>query len=154
MAALVVLLSWRALRSVDAAAVVHVRELELLRGISMFAPLPPPTIERLSASLVPVSVPAGAWAIREGDVGDRYYIIEAGTAEVFVGDLRVGSEGPGDAFGEIALLRDVPRTASVRAQTDLTLLALERDVFLTAIGRHAQSRATAEAVVATRLAEG
>jgi MFS family permease len=151
---LVVLLSWRALRSVDAAAVVHVRELELLRGISMFAPLPPPTIERLSASLVPVSVPAGAWAIREGDVGDRYYIIEAGTAEVFVGDLRVGSEGPGDAFGEIALLRDVPRTASVRAQTDLTLLALERDVFLAAIGRHAQSRATAEAVVATRLAEG
>ena len=151
---LVVLLTWRGLRRADAAAVVHVRELELLRGIPMFKPLAPATLERLSASLLSVSVAAGAWIIRQGDIGDRYYIVDAGRLEVLIDDRPVRDEGPGGSFGEIALLRDVARTASVRAVTDVALFALDRDVFLAAVGGHPQSRSSAESLVADRLAEG
>ena len=148
----VIALVWRALRRADAAAVVHVRELELLRGIRIFAPLPPPTIERLSARLVPVSVPAGEWVIRQGEAGDRYYIIDRGEAEVVIDGELLGAVNPGDGFGEIALVREVPRTASVRAKTDLGLFTLDRDVFLAAVAGHPESRTLAEDVVADRLA--
>jgi MFS family permease len=151
---IVVALGWRTLRSVDAAAVVHVRELELLRAIPMFAPLAPVTIERLSANLVPVAAPAGSWIIREGEVGDRFYIVDAGEAEVEIDGRIVRREGPGASFGEIALLRDVPRTASVRAVTDVQLLALDRAVFLAAVAGHARSSSAAEAVVMERLGTG
>jgi Cyclic nucleotide-binding domain/Major Facilitator Superfamily len=149
----VLLLTWRALRAVDAAAVVHVRELALLRGIPLFAPLSPPMVERLSATLVPVFAPAGSWIIRQGESGDRYYIIDAGTAEVYVDGQPVRTEGPGDSFGEIALIRDIPRTASVRATSDLRLLALERGIFLAAVSGRPESRASADAVAAELLAK-
>jgi MFS family permease len=151
---LVVAATWRSLRDVDAAAVVHVHELDMLRAIPMFAPLAPPTIERLAANLIPVDVPAGAWIIREGERGDRFYIVDAGEVEVEIAGQVVRRQGSGSAFGEIALLRDVPRTASVRAATDVTLLALERDVFLSAVTGHVRSRSVAEAVVAERLGPG
>ena len=150
----VVAVAWRTLRAVDAAAVVHVRELELLRAIPMFAPLAPPTIERLSGNLVPVTAAAGSWVIREGEIGDRFYIVDAGEIEVEIEGRTVRREGPGASFGEIALLRNVPRTASVRAATDVRLLALERDVFLAAVAGHARSRTAADAVVAERLRLG
>lgn len=149
---IVVALMWRALRRVDAAAVVHVRELELLRGIPFFAPLSPPTIERLSANLTPVTAAAGHWIIRQREVGDRYYIVDSGEAEVFADDRLIRTEGPGDSFGEIALLRAVPRTASVRAKSEVRLFALERDVFLAAVAGHPRSQTAAERVVADRLA--
>jgi hypothetical protein len=151
---LVVALSWRSLRDVDAAAVVHVRELGLLRAIPMFAPLAPPTIERLAANLVPVDAPAGAWLIREGERGDRFYVVDEGEVEIEIGGRTVRREGPGSSFGEIALLRDVPRTASVRAVGDVQLLALEREVFLSAVTGHVRSRSVADAVVAERLGSG
>ena len=94
----------------------------------MFAPLAPPTIERLAANLVPVDAAAGAWLIREGERGDRFYVVDEGEVEIEIDGRTVRREGPGSSFGEIALLRDVPRTASVRAVTDVRLLALERDV--------------------------
>jgi cyclic nucleotide-binding protein/MFS transporter len=151
---LVVAVAWNRLRAVDAAAVVHVRELGLLRAIPMFAPLAPPTIERLAANLLPVEVTAGTWIIREGERGDRFYVVDEGQVEVEIDGEAVRSQGPGSSFGEIALLRDVPRTASVRAATDVRLLALERDVFLSAVTGHTRSRAAAEAVVAERLGSG
>lgn len=149
---LAVAASWRALKAVDAAAVVHVRELELLRAIPLFAPLAPQAIERLSANLVPVRVLAGDWVIRQGDSGDRYYVVDQGRTEVFIDDRLVRSEGPGSGFGEIALLRDVPRTASVRAATDLGLFALDRDAFLATVSGHPKSRRSADDLVAERLA--
>jgi MFS family permease len=151
---LVVALAWRPLRDVDAAAVVHVHELSLLRAIPMFAPLAPPTIERLAANLVPVDVDAGTWVIREGERGDRFYVVDSGEVEVEIGGQAVRRQGPGSSFGEIALLRDVPRTASVRAVTNARLLVLERDVFLSAVTGHVRSRAAAETVVAERLGPG
>jgi CRP-like cAMP-binding protein len=91
------------------------KEIGLLHGLPMFQPLPLPAIEQLARGLEPVHVSAGQAVFRQGDPADRFYVIEAGAADV-VGDGRVLTKlGPGDGFGEIALLRRVPRTAMVRA---------------------------------------
>jgi CRP-like cAMP-binding protein len=106
------------------------KEIGLLRGLPMLQPLPLPAIEHLARGLEPVRVPAGQAVFRQGDPADRFYVIETGAADV-VGDGRlVTTLGPGDGFGEIALLRRVRRTATVRAATDLELQALTCDRFL------------------------
>ena len=92
--------------------------------------------------------------IREGEAGDRFYLIEQGTVEVSIDGERVRTEGPGEGFGEIALVRDIPRTATVRARGPVRLLSLERDVFVSAVTGHPASAAAADAVVAARLARG
>jgi CRP-like cAMP-binding protein/predicted MFS family arabinose efflux permease len=127
------------------------RELELLRAIDIFAPLPPPTLESLARSLIPVHVEAGREIVREGEPGDRFYIIDSGEVEVLSEGRVLRVEGPGEYFGEISLLRDVPRTATVRAQEDVELRALERDDFIAAVTGHAVSAEVADSVVATRL---
>jgi len=148
---IVALAAWRALRVIDARAVVPVGPLALLRAIPMFAPLPALTLERLARRLVPVSASAGTWIIRQGEAGDRFYVVESGEVEFSIDDRVVRTEGAGAFFGEIALLRDIPRTASVRAVTDVQLLALARDPFVEAVTGQPASRRTAEALVADRL---
>lgn len=132
-------------------APVPARELELLRSIDLFAPLPQPTLESLAQALVPVRLAAGEEIFRQGDVGDRYYIVADGTVEIIIDGEVVRETGPGGYFGEIALLRDVPRTATVRAQGDVELLALDRDDFIAAVTGHAASAEAADSVIATRL---
>jgi CRP-like cAMP-binding protein len=127
------------------------RELELLRGIEIFKPLPPPVLESLAHALVPVRVEAGRDVFREGELGDRFYIVADGEVEIVQNGKVVNLEGPGEFFGEISLLRDVPRTATVRAKTELELRALERDEFIAAVTGHAASAEAADSVVATRL---
>jgi CRP-like cAMP-binding protein len=117
----------------------------------MFALLPPVTLEQLTSSLSRVRVPAGDDVFRRGNAGDRFYVIGAGEAEVALDDRPRMTLGPGAYFGEIALLRDVPRTATVTARTVLELYALERDDFLAAVTGHAPSAEAAEAVIAARL---
>jgi MFS family permease len=125
-----VVVAWRRLRHLDRYIGELDNEIGLLRGVPMFQPLPLPAIEQLARGLEPVQVPAGKAVFRQGDPADRFYVIESGAAEV-VGDGRVVTKlGPGDGFGEIALLRRVPRTAMVRAATDLELQALTSDRFL------------------------
>ncbi len=68
-----------------------------------------------------VSVRAGQEVFDQGDSGDRYYAIESGRVEVFVDERAVRVQGAGDGFGEIALLRELPRTATVRALEPLSL---------------------------------
>lgn len=143
---------WTQLRRIDAAGRVEERPLALLRAIPMFALLPEPTIERLAGLAVPVSVPAGAAVFTRGDAGDRFYVIESGRAVVET--ERPTELDRGGFFGEIALLRDAPRSATVRAVGDLGLYALERDDFLAAVTGHAPSREAAERVVDVRLAAG
>jgi MFS family permease len=143
-------LTWRRLVSIDAAARPPERELALLRSVPIFTPLPPPTLEGLASHLVPLRVPAGTRLFQQGDQGDRFYIIAAGDADVAV-DGQHRSLGPGDYFGEIALLRDLPRTATVSAQTDLELYALGRDEFVAAVSGHPPSAEAADTVIATRL---
>ena len=126
---ILVAVAWRRLRHLDRYIGVLDEEIGLLHGVPMLQPLPLPAIEQL-AGLEPVHVPAGQAVFHQGDPADRFYVIETGAADV-VGDGRlVTTLGPGDGFGEIALLRRVRRTATVRAATDLELQALTCDRFL------------------------
>jgi MFS family permease len=150
----VLALTLPALRRVDAEARVPTDALALLRTLPLFAPLPPTVLERLASAVVEVRVPAASDAVTQGAAGDRFYVIRSGRAAVEVDGVETGSLGPGDFFGEIALLHDVPRTATVRALDALELYALERTEFLAAVTGYAPSRAAADAVVATRLPAG
>src|SRR5207302_4045545 len=143
---------WRRLATLDAEAVVPERPLALLRSISIFAPLPPPTLEHLASRAVPVRVPAGTRLFRQGDPGDRFYVIADGEVEISVDGGAPKVHGPGDYFGEIALLQNVPRTATVSTRTNADLYALERDEFVAAVTGHDESARAAEAVIGERLA--
>jgi MFS family permease len=133
------------LRSIDR-VVRRPEHLELVRGVPFLAPLPEPLLEHLASVLAKVHVGAGQTVLRAGDVGDRFYVIADG--EVEIEGTRFGA---GASFGEIALLRDVPRTATVTAATDVTLLALERNEFVSAVTGHEAAHAAAGEVVAARL---
>ncbi len=137
--------------SIDARVRLPEAELRALRRVSMLAPLGPAAIETLARHLVRVPVVAGAIVIREGDVGDRWYLVERGTFDVAIGGQPRNGLGPGDAFGEIALLRDVPRTATVTAATDGSLWALERDEFLAGVTGSPIALREAERLAAARL---
>jgi CRP-like cAMP-binding protein len=89
---------------------------------------------------------------RQGDSGDRFYIVESGRCEIWIDGEKVAEVGPGGGFGEIALLRDVPRTATVKAVEETRLLALDRDDFIAAVTGHGPSREAADAMIGTRLA--
>ncbi len=144
-------LLWTRIRALDAEARAPTRGLELLRAIPIFKPLSAPAIDQLASSLIAVSVSAGTEIIRQGEPGDRFYVIGSGEVDVLIDGRDQGRLGPGDHFGEIALLRDVPRTATVRATTPVELSALERDEFLSAVTGHAESAEAADAIVSSRL---
>jgi MFS family permease len=143
--------TWTRLVAVDAAAAARVRELELLQRSPIFTPLPPATLEALAARLEPRRVEAGAIVFSQGDAGDDFYLVDSGRVSVAVDGSVVAELGPGETFGEIALLRAVPRTATVTALTNVTLQAVDREQFLGAVTGHAQSRAAAESLVVARL---
>jgi MFS family permease len=147
---IVTALFWRRLTQIDQTS-EPAEQLELLRSVPLFHPLPPATVEQLAASLVPVRVRAGEDVFRQGDSGDRFYVVGDGEVVVSVDGRPVNRLGRGGYFGEIALLRDVPRTATVTAETDAELLALERDEFIAAVTGHAPTAEVANAVIASRL---
>ena len=116
----------------------------------MFAPLSIVAKEYLAATLTRFAVEAGDVVIRAGDVGDRFYIVADGALEVVASGLRK-TAGAGDFFGEIALIRDVPRTATITAVTDSHLYAMDRADFLAAVTTHSGVRAVSEAIVEERV---
>jgi CRP-like cAMP-binding protein len=140
----------RLLRTIDREALAPRVELELVDRVSIFAPLSVAAKEHVAARLVPLTVEAGEVVIRRGDVGDRFYVVAEGEFEVDADGHR-STSGPGDFFGEVALLRDVPRTATVQATVPSRVYALDRDDFLAAVTGHSAVRAAGEAVVADRL---
>jgi CRP-like cAMP-binding protein len=119
----------------------------------MLAPLPMTILEQVAGDLAPVSYADGDPIIREGEVGDRFYILASGQTSVTSGGEQRAAMGPGDSFGEIALVRNVPRTASVTAVGPVEGFALDRDAFCAAVTGDVRSRAAAEAVVRKRLAQ-
>jgi MFS family permease len=125
---------------------VPTQEIRLLRMLPLFAPVPAPSLEAAARALVPVLVGAGTQVIRQGDVGDHFYVIERGRLVVSQDGRELRRLERGDAFGEIALMRAVPRTASVDALTDAELQALDRDAFLLAITGTFEARATADRI--------
>jgi MFS family permease len=143
-------LTWRRLLQVDAESEPPAG-VELLQKLPIFAPLPAPQLERLASQLVPVDATAGTEVITQGEPGDNFYVIESGSFDVTVDGVRTGELGPGESFGEIALLRDVPRTATVKALTDGRLQALGRHEFVDAVAGHPPSARAADAVVGARL---
>jgi len=123
-----------ALRALDRRATLpDPARISLLRSISLFGMLDQPRLERIAAAMVPRTVVAGTTFIHAGDEGDNFYLIDHGEAVVSAGDREVAVLGKGAYVGEIALLRDVPRTADVAARTDLRMLSLDRDTFLSAV---------------------
>lgn len=118
----------------------------MLRGSPLFGMLGRPVLEDLSRALIPITLGPGVTVIREGDFGDRFYLVTSGRLDVAVGGQAARTLGPGDGFSEIARLRDIPRTATVRTVTDASMYALEREPFLTALTGSAQAQDAAESL--------
>jgi len=147
-----VLLTWPVLRSADDAAVVPQPALQLLSGAPMFRPLQLTTLETLAGRMVEREFPAGTDVIRQGELGDTFYIVVSGRLTTLIDGAPVGELGPRDSFGEIALLRATERTATVRALEDSRLVELACEPFLAAVSSTGDSAAAADAVVRARLA--
>ena len=147
---LLTLVAYRRLVQMDR-EVAPAPELDLIDRVPMFAPLSVAAKERVAANLVPLSVQAGELVIRAGETGDRFYIVGEGELDISAEGLHTTAHAP-DYFGEIALLRDVPRTATVKAIVDSELYALRRDDFLAAVTGHTAAHAAGEAVADERLA--
>ena len=143
--------AWAGLRSIDRRVRVPVRELAQLRLVPVFMPLAPPQLEAVAGRARWITCEPGDVLMREGDPGDRYYVLESGRMRITRGGIeqRV-AQGPGDGFGEIALLRNVPRTATITALDPCVLLAIDRHHFLEAVTGHEQAREVLEQTAADR----
>jgi CRP-like cAMP-binding protein len=149
---LLALATYRQLAEIDR-AVAPTQQLDLIGEVPMFEPLPLATKERLAASLEPVAVVAGEHVIQAGEIGDRFYVVARGDLDIDAGGHRT-TASDGDYFGEIALLRDVPRTATVTARTESLLYALPRSAFLAAVTSHSAAYALGQDIAETRLTGG
>ncbi len=146
-----VILLWSRLVPLDTSELQSEEIVNLLRSLPIFAPLELPALERLARAVIGVAAEAGETVIAEGEHGDRYYAIRDGEFEVSIAGEIVSRLGPGEGFGEIALLRDVPRTATVTARSAARLYALEREQFLEAVSQSPPSADAAENVIDMRL---
>jgi MFS family permease len=149
---LVAVLARRRLKYIDDSIGVPDARLDALFGNPLFGLLPVPTLEHLARTAEVMEIRSGTDIIRQHDEGDQIYVIEQGAAVVEVDGLLVTKLGPGDVFGEIAPLRHLPRTATVRATADTTLLVLDGEKFAAAVTSHTTSADAADAMVAARLA--
>lgn len=140
-----------AMRAFDRSQAISRSRMDLLRGVSIFEPLPIAALDHLSSRLKLIVAMAGQVVCRQGERGDTFFVIAKGVVEVSVDGRSTRHQGPGEFFGEIALLRDVPRTATVIATGKVFLYALHRDDFIGTVTGHAAASAAADAVVASRL---
>ena len=150
---IVALVAAPAIRGADLAAVVPERQMRLLRGVSIFEPLPLTVVEQIAGSLEPMAFGSGQEVCTQGDPGDRFFIIDAGRAQVELTGAVVRHLEEGESFGEIALLRSVPRTATVRAEQALKTFALNRFDFVSAVTGNPQSAVIADSLIGERLTE-
>ena len=146
------LLSFRTIRPLDGHATLARREVDLLSQVGFLAMLPPYELERLAQAARWESVPAGVDVVRQGERGDAYYLIAEGRASVAVdGVLRAHTLGAGEGFGEIALLHDVDRTATVTTIVDTTLLVVDSGDFLAAVTSSADGSGMAREISRAKL---
>jgi CRP-like cAMP-binding protein len=148
---LAVLLAGRRLLEIDRKATVPVVEIALLRSLPLFSPLGAPALEGLARDLAELHAPAGTTVVREGEPGDRFYAVADGELEVSCEGRQLRTIGRGEGFGEIALLEDVPRTATVTARTDSRLYALDKPSFLASVSSHPRAAGEAERLVRERV---
>jgi hypothetical protein len=146
---LIVLATWPRLVALDRRGGPPLRALHLLRATSLFRPLAPPELEAIARRGRWLPVPSGVRMIEQGDRGDRYYVLAEGAVRIEQDGRHLRDlEHPGDGFGEIALLRDVPRTASVTTTRESILFAIDRAPFLAAITGHPLAFAAAQEAAA------
>jgi hypothetical protein len=126
-------------------------DLALLRQVSFFHPLPFAIVEHLTSELQSATYEPGDVIIRDGEPGERFYIIAEGRARAAKDGMQLREMGSGESFGEIALLRRIPRTATVTALSRLEARTLAREEFLAAVTGNPESVERAEEVVSTRL---
>lgn len=106
---------------------------ELLRGVAPFATLPVATVENLAVRADSAVMASGAEVVRQGDPGNSFFVVQSGRVDILKNGRLDAQLGPGNFFGEIALLHGSPRNATVRATTALELLVVDRQEFLAAI---------------------
>jgi MFS family permease len=147
----ILILRGRIRRLDDRVTPIPDRDLELLRSVDLFASLPTPELEGLAARLTARSAAPGTTIVREGETGKHFYVVEEGKVEVVRKGRGVATLGPGGYFGEIALLRNVPRTATVVAKEPTKLLVLQREDFLEELTGHPVMREVADETVRERL---
>ena len=150
---LVIVVSWHRVRSVDAAADVPHVEIRLLQSIPLFSRLPAPQLEGLARALKPTDYAAGETVMCEGEEGDFYCAVVEGEVEVSHAGHTVGRLTRGEGFGEIALIEDVPRTATVTAVEPTEVYCLEKEPFILALTGHAPAKSAAAGVIARRREE-
>ena len=147
-----VAVAWRRLTRIDASIERRDEEIAVLNRVPMFRPLPLPAMNSLALHVRRGQLDAGEEVFRQGDPGDRFYVIEDGEADV-IGDGRlIRTMAAGEGFGEMALLHDRPRTTTVRARTSLRLYALDRGHFLSAVTGYQSSTREADELMRHRLA--
>jgi MFS family permease len=153
LAPLAVAASWPALRRLDAEVRVRDADIETMRPIRMLGALPVATIEQLAGALEHADFEPGHSVFRQGERVDYFYIVQSGRAEVILDGRVVRTLGTGECFGEIALLRDQPRTAGIRASADtqLRVSRLRRSAYLTAVTGYPVAAAAGEELVQGRL---
>ena len=148
---LLALAQWSRLARYETAAPVPEREFNLLRRISLFAPLPLATVENLARRVTGVRFASGETIVREGEPGNSFYVLADGEVQVTVAGAWRRNASAGDFFGEIALLREIPRTATVTAVAPTTVLELPREAFISALSGYPKSVQAADRVIGTRL---
>ncbi len=121
------------LRRADATEPLPLVRMSLLRQVTTFAGLGGPEVELLARHAMDDRVAGGSVVLRAGDPGETFHVVVDGRCSVEVADEHVRDLERGHGFGEVALLADVPRTATVRAEVDTTLLSIDRSTFLTAL---------------------
>jgi MFS family permease len=146
-----VVVSYPLLRAMDRHIGASTERIALLRRVGMLRLLPVPAIESLAAGVTMLHVPAGVDVIRKGDIGDNFYVIESGRMILLDGGHEFGELGPGDSFGEIALLRRVLRTITVRAAQDADLAVVSGPRFVAAVNGFSATASTAEEIVGQHL---
>jgi hypothetical protein len=146
-----VVLAWRRLKAIDASIAHRDKEVEVLKEVGMFRPLPMAAVDNLARHVEQADYAAGQVVFHQGDQGDRFYVIADGEAEVIGDGHVIRTLIPGEGFGEIALLRDTTRTATVSARTALRLFTLDRYHFLPAVSGYQSSLDHADLLIGERL---
>jgi len=148
---LITVFAWRRLMAIDRRTPVRTAEIKLLQQVPVFASLSVAAFEYLARNLTTVAVAASTVLIRQGEAGDRFYVVATGRFDVARHGHHLATAGPGGFFGEMALLRDIPRQATVTAREDSTVYAFERRDFISAVTGHALSDQAASDLIEARL---